>query len=291
MKNKNNLWHLIWVVGIYVILVAVFLLVIEYKVKWENRDLNTYLYFYNCSGELCTTNNTVSNYYSKAKCEKKICPYIKEKYENYVVLATDTKEYIFDYVNDKVVNETYAKYSFIHENLIVKNEENKYGVISLNNDLLVEPTYNKINDYKDGFLAYSENGKVGVINAEKNVNITPSYEDVIIIDEENYAYLEDGKYYIASYNTELPINSNTYDYLYSIKNTILVIKDKKLDILDTKLRSQLIIKLDTEYTYQEEKDRASLNLYTEGNLLHFTIDGANNQTKYIYDLKNNKLFY
>jgi len=291
VKNKNNLWHLIWVIGMYAVLVAVFLLVIEYKVKWQNKDLNTYLYFYNCSGSLCTTNNEVTNYYSRTKCEKKICPYIKEKYGNYVILATNSKEYIFDYINEKIINESYSKYSFVEENVIFKNNENKYGVINLNNDILIDATYNKINDYKNGFLAYSENGKVGIINTEKNININPTYENVILIDENNYAYLEDGNYYIASYNTELPINNNTYDYVYSTNNTIVIIKDKKLDILNNKLQSQLLIKIDTEYEYKVEKERESLNLYTEGNLLHFTIDSKTNQVNYIYDLKNNKLFY
>ena len=43
MKN-NSLWRVIWIVGIYAVLVSILYLVIIYKVKWENKDLNKYLY-------------------------------------------------------------------------------------------------------------------------------------------------------------------------------------------------------------------------------------------------------
>ena len=290
MKIKKNLWHLIWIIGLYITLIAILILIVEYKVKWENKDLNTYLYFYNCSGSLCTTENKISDYYSKVKCNEKTCPYIREKNENLLILAIDQKEYVFDYLSDKIINDSYSKYTFTNNNLIVKNKENKYGVINLNNEVLVNPEYNKIIDYKNGYLAYAENGKVGVINKEKNIDLKPSYEDVTIINDDKYAYLEDGKYYIASYETELPINNSLYDYIYAIDSTILVFKDNKLDILNTDLRSNLLLKIDTFYNYQIEKERESLNLYQEGNLLHFTIYKEDNSIKYIYDLKNNKLF-
>ncbi len=291
MKDKKNLWHLTWVIGMYAVLVAMFLLVIEYKVKWENKDLNTYLYFYSCSGELCTTTNTVSDYYGRAKCEKKNCPYIREKKANYVVLATESKEYVFDYLNDKIISDTYMKYTFTEDSIIFKDKDNKQGVMSLDGEILIEANYNRIDDYKDGYLAYAENGKVGIINNEKNINIAPNYEEVIIIDDDKYAYLEDGKYYVASYDTELPVNNYTYDFIYAAKGKIFTIKDRKIDIVNSDLNSQLLLKIDTEYEYHRVEERNTLNLYTEANLLHFTVFKNNDYTNYIFDLKNNKLFY
>ena len=64
MKN-NSLWRVIWIVGIYAVLVSILYLVIIYKVKWENKDLNKYLYFYNCSGQICTSDISQNNFYSK----------------------------------------------------------------------------------------------------------------------------------------------------------------------------------------------------------------------------------
>ena len=290
MIKKNNFWHLIWVIGVYAILILLLILIVEYKVNWENKDLNTYLYFYKCSGNLCTTNEKIDNYYSKIKCDNKTCPYIKEKYNSLVVLADNEKEYIFDYTTDHIINNSYQRYNFVNDYLIVKNNENKYGVISIDGNVLVEPKYNKIIDYKNGYLAYSENAKIGIVNEETNINIKPAYESIVLIDDSIYAYLEDNKYYIASYDTELPINNTTYDYVYSTNNVILTIKDKKIDILDSSLTSNLLLKIDTSYSYTEEKERESLNLHKEGNLLHFDVYGVESTTAYIYDLKNNKLF-
>ena len=290
MKNKDNIWHLVWIIGIFVVLISILILVIEYKVKWEDKDLNTYLYFYNCSGQLCTTNEKVTDYYSKVKCNNKTCPYIKEKQDNLVILATDTKEYVFDYQNDKIINEYYNKYAFANDYLIVKTEENKYGIIDVSGTVLVTPEYNKIVDYKDGYLAYSENGKIGIVNASENVNIAPAYEDVKFINSSKYVYLEEGRYYIAAYDTELPVNNFTYEYVYPIQDIILIIKDKKLDILNPNLESNLLLKLDTYYEYEVEKERATLNIYVENNLLHFSIYDPNGTTNYIYDIKNKKLF-
>ena len=223
-------------------------------------------------------------------CNEKICPYIKEKNDNLLILADDQKEYVFDYLGNKIISDNYIKYIFTSDDLIVKNDENKYGVVNLNNEILVNLEYDKIVDYKNGYLAYAENGRVGIINNEKGIDIRPTYENVIIIDDEKYAYVEDNKYYIASYDTELPINNSSYYYLYAADNTILVFKDRKIDILDKNLKSYLLIKLDTFYNYQIEKERESLNFYREGNLLHFTIYKEENSVNYIYDLKNNRLF-
>lgn len=291
MKNKKNIWHLIWIVGVYTILVAILLLIIEYKVKWENRDLNTYLYFYDCSGSVCTTTETQNDFYGRVKCDDKKCPYIKEKYQNIVVLADNNHEFLYDYNANKIIDELYQEYTIKNDYVIVKDINNKYGVIDLNANVIIEPTYNKIVDYKNGFLAYAENGKVGVINEENSVNILPAYEDIKIVDNIKYIYLEDGKYYIASYDTELPVNNFAYDYIYAIDNVILTIKDKKIDIITTDLESKLLLKIDTQYTYEVEKERASLRIYKEGNLLHFSVVNSVGTTDYIFDLKNKKLFY
>lgn len=291
MKNKKNIWHLIWIIGVYTILVAILLLIIEYKVKWENRDLNTYLYFYDCSGSVCTTTETQNNFYGRVKCENKKCPYIKEKYQNIVVLVDNSREFLYDYSNDKIVDELYQEYTIKNDGVIVKDINNKYGVIDLNANVIVEPIYNKIVDYKDGYLAYAENGKVGVINEENSVNILPTYEDIKIVDNVKYIYLEDGKYYIASYDTELPVNNFAYSYIYPIDDIMITVKDNKIDIITTDLESKLLLKIDTQYTYEVEKERASLKIHKEGNLLHFSVVNSSGTTEYIFDLKNKKLFY
>ncbi len=291
MKNKMNIWHFTWIVGIYAILVTILILTIQYKVKWENKDLNTYLYFYNCSGHICTTNEKIDNYDSHFRCEKKVCPYVKERQDDLFVLTTGEKDYLFDYKNDKTISDEYINYSIMNDGVVVKDNSGKYGIIDFAGQVLIAPYYNKIVDYKNGYLAYAENGKIGIINSEKNININPTYEGVRMISDNKYAYLEDGKYYIASYDTELPINNLSYDYVYPIDDIILTFKDRKLDILSDNMESKLLLKIDTTYTYTEEKERDSLRIYREGNLLHFSIGNTDNSVDYIFDLKNKKLFY
>ena len=288
--KKTNIWHIVWIISIYAVLMTILYLVVEYKVKWEDKDLSTYLYFYKCSNNLCTTDNNIANYYSRVKCNQKKCPHITEKNNNYVILSNNEKEYVYDYIEGKTINNTYNRYSFINNNLITKNKDNKYGVIDFEGNILVNFDYNKIVDYKDNYIAYSENSKIGIINKERDINIKPTYEYVQLINDSIYTYKEENKYYIASYDTELPINNEKYDYVYAIENVIIIIKEKKLDIVDSNLKSKLLLKIDTSYEYTTEKERESLDIYLENNLLHFNIINDNNITNYIYDLKNNKLF-
>ena len=289
MKEKN-IWHLVWIISIYAALITILYLVVEYKVKWEDRDLSTYLYFYKCSNKLCTTDNKITSYYSKVKCENKMCPHITQIKNNYIILSNNEKEFVFDYIKGNIISNIYNNYSFINDSLIAENNENKYGIIDYEGNVLINFDYNKIIDYKDGFVAYSENSKVGIINTERNIDIKPAYEYVQLINDSIYIYKEDNKYYIASYDTELPINNENYDYLYGIDNIIITIKDRKLDIVDRNLKTKLLLKVNTSYEYKIEKERDSLNFYLENNLLHFNIINDDNITYYIYDIKNNKLF-
>lgn len=289
--KKNKLWHLIWIIGIYASLLVILYLVVQYKVKWEDKDLSKYLYFYNCGNQFCTTDNKslTNNYYSKIKCEKNNCPYIADINNNFVILVSDDSEFVYNYKTGKIVNEYYSKYSFVNGYLLAKNNNDKYGIVDLDGNIQVEFKYNKITDYKDSYIAYSENSKIGIVNEENNINIKPTYEKVSLISDSIYAYCEDNKYYIAAYDTELPINNENYDYVDSINNLIITIKDKKFDIMDTNLKSMLLLKIDTFYGYTIEKERDSLNIYLDNNLLYFTIVNEKGETNYIYDTKNNKL--
>ena len=293
MKKINiNIWQVVWIGGIFAILLVILHLVVQYKVKWEDRDLDSYLFFYNCNNNLCTTNNKIDGYYSYIKCNGTECPYIKEIKDNLVILSTNDKEYVYDYENDNIINDTYKTYSFTDDNYIVMDNSGNYGIINGVGEVVVEPQYSQITAYKDNYIVYKSDDKAGIINEEKQIDIKPTYEDIVLINDSVYGYVEDNKYYIASYDTELPINNTSYDYLYTIdNNNILVIKDNKLDIIDSNLNSALILKLDTYYKYEVEKERSSLKLNKKGNILTFSIiqdeDKINN---YIYDIKNKKIY-
>ena len=76
---------------------------------------------------------------------------------------------------------------------------------------------------------------------------------------------------------------------YSHNDLILVINNNTLDILDTNLKSVLVLKINTYYNYETEKERASLNLFFDDKYLHFTIVSENNEKlEYKFDVKNKK---
>ena len=290
--NKDKLWHWVWIISMYLTLIGIFYLVVQYKVEWEGRDNSKYLYFYNCSDSLCTTTEKVYEDYSYIKCNGKICPFVKEKQDNLVIVGNRESDYVFDYLKGEIINEKYKTYNFAGNNYIVMNDDGKYGIINREGEVVEKLEYGKITSYKDGFITYVENNKTGIKNISKEIDVKPIYEDVILINDSLYAYLEEGKYYIASYDTELPINNINYDYIYAIdNNNIMIINDNKLDIVDSNLKSILILKLDTYYAYQTEKERASLNLIKDNTVLRFTIiQDETNSLNYIYDIKNRKLY-
>ena len=290
--NRQNIWKIIWVVGIYATLVLILYLVVLYKVKWEDLDLNRYLYFYECSNDLCNSETTVPNYYSSIKCEDNICPYVTEKKDNYVILKKDDKSYLYDYKNDKVVNDTYIDYKFTNNNyLIVTNNEKLQGVINDQGEVIFDFKYNEIITYNYNHIAYKENKKIGITDANNSVNIKPKYDDVSIIDERKYAYKDTDGYFIAEYDSEVPISNTIYDYVYSVNKVIFTIEDNKIDIMDNNLRSKLLMKIDTYYSYKTEKERKTLNLHIKDNLLYFRVySDSENYKDYIYDLIGNKLY-
>ena len=290
-KNKHSIWKIIWIIGIYLTLVLILYLVVLYKVKWEDADLNKYLYFYNCSNELCTSENKVDNYYNYLKCENEICPTITEKKDNLVIL-NHNKDYLYDYIDNKIINDTYNIYHFTNSNyLIATNSEKLQGIIDYTGQVIMDFKYNNIINYNDGFITYQFNDKIGIANVTNSINIEPKYDDAIIINAQIYAYYDTDGYYIASYESQTPISNTIYDYIYSENGIIFTIKDNKIDILDTTLRSKLLIQIDTYYSYKIEKERNTLNIYTKDNLLHFTLYNENKEyTKYIYDINNNKIY-
>lgn len=291
MKEKNLL-RVGWIAGIYIILALILYMVVDYKVKWEDRDLNTYLYFYNCSGDLCTTTTKPNYYMGNIVCKNKICPYITEKYDSLLILRSGEKELLYNYKKDKIISDSYLTYKLSRDNnFIVSDKDGKYSIIDKSAKVILEPTSKKIVDYTNGYVSYKKDGLYGIYNDDDNTNIDPSYEEVILINASLYAYLEKEKYYIASYDTEISVNNLTYDYVLPVDdNTIFVFEDNKLDILDGNLISKLLLKIDCKYTYQTEKERASLNIKKDSKFIYFTIYNDNNELKdYVYDIKNNKL--
>ena len=292
MFKSDKIWKIIWMSGIYILLLVILYLVILYKVKWEYKDLNTYLYFYDCGHKLCTSNNTISNYYSKILCKNDNCPYIEHIIDNNLILRnTDNKSWIYNYIDGLTVNNIYNNYRYIgHDMYVVSDESLKYGIINSKGESLVDIKYKYIDEYKDGIISYIDNNLYGITSIDNEYNIDANYEDIILINDKIFAGMIDNIYQIYSYDNKITNNSNKYNYIYVYEDVIVAFKDKKIDILNQNLNSTLVMKLDSFYEYKTEKEKGSLDIYCDGEFIHFNVFiNETEYTSYKYDIKNKKL--
>lgn len=293
MKN-NNLWRIIWIVGIYALLVSILYLVIVYKVKWENKDLNKYLYFYNCSNSLCSTSDKLQgSYYSKILCDNDVCPYIENINNNLLILKNNDKSFIYDYLDEKIISNNYLQYKYLNDNYyIIVDEFGKQGIMDISGVVVVNPEYTSIGDYNEKYLVYLDNDSnlYKIKDMTTGNDLSVSYEKIILINDKLYGYILDNKYYVSSYDS-LPSESDTsYDYLYVLNDIILTINDKKIDIINYDLKSTLVMTIPTFYEYRAGQERDSLNIYEDNDIMYFNVFLEDNKyITYRYDLRNKKI--
>lgn len=287
----SKIWKIIWVSGIYILLITILYLVIVYKVEWEDKDLNTYLYFYNCNKNLCSTTNKVDNYYNKILCDDDSCPHIKEIINNNVILERNNVSYIYNYFDDKIVNNNYIDYKHLDNDLyIVTDDSNKQGIINEIGDVIIEPQYDYIDNYYNNFISYKQGNMYGIENKKKDIKINPEYEDVILINDNIYGAKINNLYRIYYYNNNNYVNANEYDYLDSYGDIIFTINDKKIDIITVDFKSTLLMKINTFFNYTTEKERDSLNLRTDGEYIYFDVFTSENEySSYKYNILTKKM--
>lgn len=290
--KSSKIWRVIWVIGIYAILACMLYLVVLYKVKWEHKDLNTYLYFYNCNDELCTSTNSIDDYYNRIICDDDICPYIDTIIAQNIILKTNNKSWIYNYVTGKVINNEYSYYRYIGDNrYVVGDESNQYGVINIDGNLLVSVKYNFINEYKNDYISYKTNdGKYSIIRTSDDYKIDAKYEDIVLVNDKIFAGRINNIYQLYSYENPDSENSNKYDYIYAHKDIILVVNNKKIDILNSNLKSTLLMKIDSFYSYTTEKERATLKIRTDNSNIYFRVFlNETEYTEYTYNVVTKKL--
>ena len=290
--KSSKIFKIIWVSGIYLILLVLLYLIIEYKVKWEHKDLNTYLYLYDCGDDLCSSTTIQEEYYSKILCEDNICPYIIQIVDDNLILKRNDRLWLYNYKTDKITNDKYVYYRYIDNNMfVVGDNTGNYGIIDKDNSLILDIKYKYIDNYENGYISYIENNLYGILKKDDNsFKINPKYNDVILINDKIFAGLENNTYQLYSYDNIDDSNSNKYDYVYAYDDVILVIKNKKIDILNNKLNSTLIMKIDSFYNYTTEKERDSLNIYSDGKNLYFRVySNENEYVDYVYNIKSKKL--
>ena len=121
-------------------------------------------------------------------------------------------------------------------------------------------------------------------------SIDAEYEKIILINDKMFAGMKNNLYKIYSYENVNLVGENQYNYVYVYKDIILVINNKKIDILSDNLKSTLLMKIDTFYEYSIEKERDSLNIIVDDENIYFDVFLEDEKVvKYKYNILNKKL--
>lgn len=289
--KKNKIWKIIWISCIYAILLIILYLVVLYKVKWEDKDFNTYLYFYNCNNSVCSSITKPKEYYNKIVCEEHQCPYISSFTNNILILTNNNKSWLYDYKNGSVYNDNYIDYVLFKDDFFIVTDQNsKQGIINKEGKEIVAVKYDKIIDYNFGLVVYKENNLYGIDYASGQKVISPKYDEVIIINNTMYAAMKDNKYQIYNVVNNSLKSSVKYDFVWTNNNFVVVIANKQLDILNNILDSNLLMKIDTYLDYNTTSERKTLKMSCDDDYIYFNINTNNkNYIEYKYDITNKKI--
>ena len=288
--KKINWWKLVWVLGVYIILGLILYLVIEYKVKWESLDTNKYLYFYDCESKLCTSTTKVGSYYSRYTY-KKDSPYIVNYDDETTIINDNGKYLVYDYKNDKVVSDSYDWYEYLYYNdgvyFIVKSN-NKTGIIDEQGSMIVNNIYDSI-VLSGNMLKVRNDNLYGLLDSDFNNYLDIEYQ-YVEVNGENIIIEKDNKYSLLSLSKEVMGS----DYLYISKvddsNYLVIDKDNKIDIVNNKLESNLIMIIDGHLDYSDSSNIDTLNIRFEDNVMLFDVLSSDSEgITYKYDIVGKKL--
>lgn len=174
VKRKINLARITWVSGIFLLLIIILLMVMDYKINYQYLSHN-YLYFYECDDNLCVTEvkDDNKNLFVALDCEYEKCPeYKKNISDDYALLQKENQYILYNYKKDTIISTEYEDYELIDSNYIIVKKDNVYGIINISNKEIVQPTYDEIgvhsNNYLTGYNSTSiiakKNEKYGLIS-------------------------------------------------------------------------------------------------------------------------------
>lgn len=253
MKKIN--YHIIWIVGLFLLLVVILAMVMTYKIRYEDSIYYKYLYFYNCNNDICSTTNEKliddkSDIYSVYKYKDETPTFTKLK-SDYIEIKDNNKNVLYDYVRGENITVNYKDYKVINnENIlfIASNEDNKYGIINKEGKVILDFSYDLIKEsYNEKMIVTKLGEKYGIINLEN--------QEVVL------------KY--------------IYDDLYIFNDIFVTIKDNELNILDSSQK---------KYTNNIRVDNINnVALELKDNILNIKINNENEFSEYKFDLKTKKL--
>ena len=146
MRRKINYARIVWIVCLFLLLIVILLMVMDYKINYEYLSSNR-LYFYECSGEVCVMDvlDDEKILFSSYDCGYDSCPvYKKVISDDYALLQDGNKNILYQYKKGVVVSDKYKTYEFIDSSYIIVLKNGLYGIIDINGKAIVVPTYHEI---------------------------------------------------------------------------------------------------------------------------------------------------
>ena len=187
-KRKINIPRIIWVTGLFALLIVILLMIIDYKVNYEYLE-KKFLYFYDCSGSVCTSqvNSGFSKdiLYSTYECDYEVCPELKKVLnDDYVMLQKDKKNILYDYKNNKIISDSYENYYPINDKYFIVTLNKYQGMIDSSNNILISISYDELGYKKDELLIGYNTEKI--IAKKKDLYGIVSIKTEEVLEKFNY---------------------------------------------------------------------------------------------------------
>lgn len=176
----------------------------------------------------------------------------------YAVIQDGDNMFIYNISNnEKILDIKNAKtYDTVNNYVIIEDDKNRYGVIELKDNELsyvIRPSYDDlsmINSTKGILLAKDKDKKYLINIEEEKLNKNIDY-DVKNANDLFVVGLKDDKYNLYNYDNEILLNG--YEYITLFENLIVLVKDRRLYLMDKELNkyNEEGIRLDNTYYNKE----------------------------------------
>ena len=184
--KKVNIPRIIWVTSIFLVLIIILGLIINYKINFEYLSHN-YLYFYECDNNLCVSEakDNSNLIYSKYDCGYDSCPKYQKKIDNnYMILEKDNKHLLYNYRTSEIISDKYENYEILNNNYIIVTLNKQKGIINNKNEIIIELIYDELGYKNDNYISgYNLNN---IIVKKDNLYGIISYKNGNIIEEIKY---------------------------------------------------------------------------------------------------------
>lgn len=156
MNNRSiNIYRIIWVGCIFLLLIVILLMVMDYKINYQYLEEN-YLYFYECDEEVCINSTSDDDLvlYSRYECRYEECPkFDRIINEDYALLKESDNSYeLYNYKNGNVISAGYDNYAFINDDYIIVTQGTKQGIIDKDDNVVIDLIYDQIGWYTNSVL-------------------------------------------------------------------------------------------------------------------------------------------